>query len=55
MLETFNEVLGIIDFDVLKEEEIPSDILEKFEQRNKAKQEKNFELADKLRDELLQL
>ena len=55
MLETFNEVFGIIDFDILKEEEIPNDILEKFEQRNKAKQEKNFELADKLRDELLEL
>jgi len=28
--------------------------LKKLEKRNKAKKEKNFELADKLRDELLE-
>jgi cysteinyl-tRNA synthetase len=36
-------------------EEIPQDILEKFEARNKAKKDKNFELADSLRDELQEL
>jgi cysteinyl-tRNA synthetase len=37
-----------------KEEAIPSDILEKLEARNEAKANKNFELSDKLRDELLE-
>ncbi len=54
MLETINYVLWIIDFWVLEEWEIPQNILEKFEARNKAKKEKNFELADKLRDELFE-
>jgi len=54
MYETFNEVLNIIDFEKIeKKEEIPAKILEKFEARNKAKKEKNFILADSLRDELL--
>ena len=54
MLDTLNYVLQIIDFDVLEENnEIPKEIVEKFEARNIAKKEKNFELADSLRDELL--
>ena len=54
MFKTFDEVLGIMSFDILekKQEEIPKEILEKLEERNIAKKEKNFELADKLRDEL---
>jgi len=54
LFKTFNQVLGIFDFDILdwEKEEIPSEILEKLEERNKAKKEKNFELADKLRDEI---
>ncbi len=52
MYKTFDEVLAIMKFEFEKEE-IPEDILEKFKQRNKAKKEKNFELADKLRDEIL--
>jgi len=55
MFRTFNQVLGIIDFDVVVTEEIPSDILSKLEARNTAKKDKNFELADKLRDELISL
>jgi cysteinyl-tRNA synthetase len=54
MLDTMNYVLWIIDFSILEETEIPQEILEKFELRNNAKKEKNFELADKLRDELLE-
>jgi cysteinyl-tRNA synthetase len=51
-----NEVLVIMDFDnVEKIEEISNEILHKLEDRNNAKLEKNFELADKLRDELLEL
>ncbi len=54
MLETLNQVLWIIDFDIIEEAEaIPQEIMKKFEDRNNAKKEKNFDLADKLRDELL--
>lgn len=54
--KTINEVLAIINFDILEENtEISTEVLEKLEDRNKAKSEKNFELADKLRDELLDL
>lgn len=52
MYKTFNQVLSIMIFDFI-EDEIPSEILEKFEQRNTAKQEKNFQKADDLRNELL--
>jgi len=53
--KTINEVLAIMDFDSVKEvEEISADILQKLEDRNEAKSEKNFELADELRDELLE-
>lgn len=53
LFKTFNQVLWIFDFWILdSEEEIPNEILEKLEQRNTAKKDKNFELADKLRDEL---
>ncbi|MDD3303003.1 MAG: hypothetical protein PHN31_05570, partial [Candidatus Gracilibacteria bacterium] len=52
MFKTFNEVLGIIDFTDNTEIEIPINILEKLEQRNNAKKEKNFMLADALRDEI---
>lgn len=55
MLESFNDVFGIIDFSVTESEEVPSDILEKLEARNTAKSEKDFETADKLRDELTDL
>ncbi len=53
--KTINEVLDIIDFSILgKDIEIPEKILQKLEARNNAKQEKNFELADNLRSELLE-
>jgi cysteinyl-tRNA synthetase len=52
MFRTFNQVLAIIDFDVTKTEKIPKEINKKLEERNKAKSEKNFELADSIRDEL---
>ncbi len=54
MLKTFNEVFWILDFSILYQEEIiPEKIKSKLEQRNNAKKEKNFKLADKLRDEIL--
>jgi cysteinyl-tRNA synthetase len=55
MFKTFNEVFAIIDFDVFKDEEIPKNILKKFEKRNKAKSEGDFAKADKIREEILSL
>ncbi|MFK7780609.1 MAG: cysteine--tRNA ligase [Candidatus Gracilibacteria bacterium] len=56
MLNTLNQVLGIIDFTILNENDIiPDDIIKKSQERNDAKKSKNFELADAIRDELLEL
>ena len=55
MFKTFNQVLGIVDFDVIKTEEIPEELNKRLIDRNKAKSEKNFELADSIRDELVSL
>jgi len=55
MYKTFDSVLSILDFEILKSETIPSEILEKFEARNIAKKAKDFALADLIRDELLSL
>jgi len=54
-LKTFNQVLGIVDFSFLEENTIPKEIQAKLEARNSAKQDKDFSLADSLRDELLSL
>lgn len=56
MLNTLNQVLWIIDFSILEKNEIiPENITKKLEQRNTAKKSKDFETADKIRDELLWL
>lgn len=55
MLKTFNQVMAIVDFDAINEEEIPQEINKKLEERNNAKSEKNFALADSIRDELISL
>jgi len=56
MFKNFSEILWIFDYWILeKTKEIPSEILQKFEKRNQAKNDKNFELADKLRNEILNL
>lgn len=54
MFETFNQVLSLMKFD-FESDEIPGDILAKFEERNTAKQERDFEKADSLRAELIEL
>lgn len=56
-LKSFNQVLSIIDFSFFEKEDeiIPDNILNLFEARNESKKDKNFELADKYRDELLSL
>lgn len=53
MFETFNQVFSIIDFEIIKSEDVPADILVKLDERNAAKKDKNFDLADAIRDELL--
>lgn len=54
MLRTFNEVLWLIDFDnIEKNDEVPEEVNELFNKRNESKKTKDFELADKLRDDIL--
>ena len=54
MFITMNQVLWIFDFSILEQSvEISEEVLNKLEKRNNAKNDKNFELADKLREELL--
>ena len=55
MFKTFNEVLWIFDFSILKHTKISKKIEELFKKRNKAKKEKDFDLADRLRDEIKNL
>ena len=55
LIESFDNVLSL---DLLKEEKIDSELLEyineMIEKRNSAKKDKNYELADKIRNELLE-
>ncbi len=57
VLKTFDEIFWIMNFEILEEknDKIPEKILELFEKRNKNKKEKNWEEADKNRDEILEL
>ena len=53
MLKNFDAVFWIFDFSILeKSNEISAEILEKLKLRNNAKNDKNFELADELRNEI---
>ena len=54
MLRSMNEVFAFINLDLLEwdDAEIPAELLEKLDARNAAKAEKNYELADSIRDEL---
>lgn len=54
MFRTFDQILSIIDFEVISTDEIPEDIQKLFEKRNNAKKDKDFSLADSLRDELIE-
>ena len=55
IIEKFDEVLSL-DLTVVEEKEVAADleneILAKIEERKEAKKNKNFELADKIRDDL---
>lgn len=52
ILKTFNQVFWIINFEDTTNLQIPADIQEKLERRNQAKHDKDFSLADSLRQEL---
>ncbi len=53
----FDELTGVLGllYNRNKEEEIPAEILELAEQRKNARKEKNFALADELRDKIASL
>ncbi|MBE0461180.1 MAG: cysteine--tRNA ligase [Candidatus Aminicenantes bacterium] len=50
-IKDINEVLAVLPEE--KEERLPEKILKKIQERQKARYEKNYELADRIRDELL--
>ncbi|WP_068470489.1 cysteine--tRNA ligase [Candidatus Protochlamydia phocaeensis] len=49
LMKRFNDVLGVLSFEK-REEEIPADLQEAFSRRLQARAEKNWKLADELRD-----
>lgn len=54
LLLKFDTVMGLkLDEQEKKDLDIPQEITELIEQRKKAKQDKNWELADKIRDEII--
>ncbi|EKD65994.1 MAG: hypothetical protein ACD_49C00069G0002 [uncultured bacterium (gcode 4)] len=56
VFKTFNEVLDIFDFNIFQaNEEIPTEILDLLNARNKAKTEKNYNLSDEIRDKITNL
>ncbi|NCP76592.1 hypothetical protein GW830_00385 [bacterium] len=52
LLHSFDEVLGLFDFSLLESTEIPAEIELLLMQRNKAKAQKNYSLADSLRAQI---
>ena len=54
LFDELTDVLGIM-YNRKKEEEIPSEVLELVEQRKNARKDKNFALADELRDKIAEL
>jgi cysteinyl-tRNA synthetase len=48
-MKAFHSVLGVLSFEK-QEELIPDDLQEAFEKRLQARQDKNWKLADELRD-----
>lgn len=52
LLQSFDAVLGLFDFSLLEETEIPEEIRSLLEQRNEAKAQKNYPLADSLRKQI---
>jgi cysteinyl-tRNA synthetase len=54
VIKSIDQVLAVVSFPEKKEETISNEDLEKINLREKARAEKNFNLADQIRDELLQ-
>ena len=54
LLKKFDTVLGIDIDKAKKTEELPQDVLDLLEKRNEARKNKNWEEADRLRDEILE-
>ncbi len=54
MYLNFNQVFDIVDLSIFKreEEEVPNEILEKLKARDRAKEQKDYHLADRLRNEI---
>ncbi|MDD5376797.1 MAG: cysteine--tRNA ligase [Candidatus Gracilibacteria bacterium] len=52
LLHSFDEVLGLFDFSLLESTDIPEEIELLLMQRNAAKEQKNYPLADSLRDQI---
>ena len=50
--KTFEELTGVLGILYEKEEEIPSEILELAQKRKEARKNKDFALADSIRDEI---
>lgn len=55
LFRSFDSVLGLFDFSLLEDTEIPEDIQSLLIQRNAAKQAKDYALADSLRDQITAL
>ncbi len=53
LMKMFNTVLGVLTFDK-QEPSIPAELQEAFERRLQARREKNWKLADELRDFIYQ-
>lgn len=54
LIEDFDKVLSLSLIEESEEEELDEEIMKKIEERNNAKKNKDFALADKIRDELLE-
>jgi cysteinyl-tRNA synthetase len=56
MFKTFDQVLTILDFSMLENIDfIPVSVLQLLDERNDAKNSKDFELSDRLRSKIVKL
>jgi cysteinyl-tRNA synthetase len=55
LLKSFDAVLGVFDFSLLEAQEVPEEVIRLIEERNLAKQSKDWKLADELRDAITTL
>ena len=57
VLDLFNNLIGVLGllYEKKSEDAIPEEVKSLFEKRVKAREEKNYALADKLRDEISEL